>query len=413
MYKKVFKNIKNDLRKKEDFINNLFKGSHKKPHAIHDKLPHFIFSAEKPYHPANLEMSHEDAIKFLSDKGYDVEEMEGKYGEKERSILIHNPPKTTHRHLMNFARNLGQDSAIISNGYDHEMHYLNGPKAGMHHKGKGTVLHQDAPADYYSTLNDGTHFTHAFDFDKVHNDSELIKNNDKDIKKSEKLIKNGVFRLRKAEEGPKHRLALAGPGTKLIHYSPQKGLQELNPEHHGVRKIGAEAKHGAPEHRMTFYYAEGVEPESIVTSGAKSKYVVDLGDKKLYDIAKDPEGLRGKAKDMAQKAVNDYAKKKGWVGQSMATGEDVKNAYHQAIKDAGYHGIYNSSLDNTMSHAVGMFYPMRPEVEHELHPNDFKKTSAKNHRAMDDHKNQANDFAKENGHHDGDFLHNLRNKFEE
>lgn len=408
MYKKVYKNIQNNLKKREEFVNNLFKGSDKKPHAIHDKLPHVIFSAEQPYHPAKLDMNHEQAVKFLSDKGYDVEEMKGKYGGEERSILVHNPPKNTHRHLVDFARNLGQDSAIVSDGHKHEMHYLHGDKAGLHHKGEGTVLHQDAPEDYYSTLHDGTHFTHGFDFDRVHKNSDLIKEPAGSLKKSEDKIRNGVYKLAKAESGPKHKLALAGPGTKLIHYSPQEGLDELHPDHHGVRKIGSEAKQGAPEHRMTFYYAEGVEPESLVTSGSKSKYVVDLGDKKLYDIAKDPDKLRESSYNKAKEAAMGRQ-----INPGLVNDEDRKSAYHQAIKDAGYHGIYNSSLDNTMSHAVGMFESMKPEAEHKLHPNDFKETSAKNHHAMDDHKSQANDWAKDNGHHNGDFLHNLRNKFEE
>ena len=413
MYKKVLKNIKTDLNKKEQYINDLFKGSDKKPHGIHDKIPHFIFSAENAMHPANLEMGHEDALEFLKNKGYRAEAMDGKYGKEEKSIIVHNPPKSSLRHLNDFARNLGQDSSIVSDGYNHEMHYLNGDKAGKHHKGQGTVLHQDAPTDYYSTLEDGTHFSHGFDFDKVHTDSKMIKEPAGSLKKSEDLIRNGQYKLRKAESGPKHKLAMAGAGTKLVHYSPEKGLDELHPDHHGVRKIGSEAKQGAPEHRMTFYYAEGVEPESLVTSGSKSKYVVDVGDKKLYDVGNDKDGLMGPAHEKAQSDQDDHYAKKGWSGKMMVSGEEKKNAYHAAIKNAGYHGIYNSSLDNTMSHAVGMFHPMKPEAEHDIHPKDFKETSAKNHHAEEDHLNQAKSFAKETGHHNPEFLHNLRNKFEE
>ena len=408
MYKKVFKNIQNDLKKREQFVNNLFKGSDKKPHGIHDKTPHFIFSAENAMHPANLEMSHDDALEFLKNKGYRAEGMDGKYGKEEKSIIVHNPPKTSLRHLNEFARNLGQDSSIVSDGYDHEMHYLNGSKAGKHHKGQGTVLHQDAPHDYYSTLEDGTHFSHGFDFDKLHSDSKMIKEPAGSMKKSEDLIKNGEYRLRKAESGPKHKLAMAGPGTKLVHYSPKQGLEQLHPDHHGVRGIGSEAKQGAPDHRMTFYYAEGVKPESLVTSGAKSKYVVDVGNKKLYDINKDPDGLREKAHGKAKDESKDRQINPGIVNK-----DDMKRHYHQHIKDAGYSGIYNSNLDDTMSHAVGMFDAMEPEAEHNIHQKDFKETSAKNHHQMDDHLNQAKSFAKETGHHNPKFLHNLRNKLEE
>lgn len=412
MYKKVFKNIKDSLKKDENLTIDICKNSEKKPHGIHDKIPHFIFSAENAMHPSKIEMSHKNALDFLKNKGYNAESIKGKYGKEENSIIVHNPPKNTHRHLMDFARNLGQDSAIISSGHDHEMHYLNGPKAGKHHKGQGTVLHQDPPHDYYSTLEDGTHFSHGFDFDKLHTDSELIKEPAGSIKKSEQMIKKGQYKLAKAESGPKHKLALAGPGTKLIHYSPQEGLEELHPDHHGSKGgpkgTGAEVRQGVPDHRMTFYYAEGVEPESKVTTGAKSKYVVDLGSKKLYDIAKDPEGLRESSYKEAKKEADTRQ-----INPGLVNNKDRKKYYHQAIKDAGYHGIYNSSLDNTMSHAVGMFEPMTPEAEHKLHPKDFKETSAKNHHAMDDHLNQAKDFAKETGHHSPKFLHKLRNKFEE
>lgn len=411
MYKKVLKNIHSDIRKKEDFLNNLYKNSDKKLHAIHDKLPHFIFSAENPMHPAKFSMSHEEALQFLQDKGYDVESMKGKYGKEEKSILIHNPPKSTHRHLMEFARNLGQDSAILSDSYSHEMHYLNGPKAGQHHKGQGTLLHNEAPEDFYSTLSDGTHFTHGFDFDKRHKDSDFIKDIPGKIKKSEQLIINGTYRLKKAEDGPKHKLARAGAGTKLVHFSPQEGLEEIHPDHHGVRKIGAEARQGAPKHRMSFYYAEGVEPESIVTSGSRKKYVVDLGDKKLYDIGRDELKLSSKAREKAQKDHDEYARSKGWTGQSIVDSETVRNQYHQAIKDAGYHGIYNSSLNDTMSHAVGMFEPMKPEAEYKIHANDLKQTSAKDHHNLDTHRESAKKYAEENGHNNPDFLHNLSQSF--
>lgn len=406
MYKKVLKNIHSDIRKKEGFLENLFKNSDRKPHGIHDKIPHFIFSAENPMHPAKFSMSHNEALDFLRDKGYDVEEMKGKYGKEESSIIIHNPPTHSLRHLNRLAQDLGQDSSIISDGHRHEMHYLNGPYAGQHHKGQGTLLHDEAPEDYYSTLSDGTHFTHGFDFDKRHKDSDFVKDVQGKMKKSEQLIINGKYRLAKAESGPKHKLAMAGPGTKLIHYSPKEGLDELHPDHHGVRKIGSEAKQGAPTHRMTFYYAEGVEPESLVTTGSKSKYVVELGDKKLYDIAKDPQGLRDKAREKA-KAVAD----KRQINPGIVTPPEMRDAYHQEIKDAGFHGVYNSSLDDTMSHAVGMFESMRPISEHKLHQNDFKETSAKDHHAMDRGKEEAQTFAQETGHHNPDFLHNLSNKF--
>lgn len=411
MYKSIYKNIKKDIQKKEQFLESFFKSEG--DHGIHDKKPHFIFSAENPYHPSKLNMSHDETIDFLRQKGYNAEGMNGKYGSEEKSIIIHNPPKNSFKHLNNLAASMGQDSSIISDGYNHEMHYLNGPKAGKHHKGEGTVFHEKEPSDYYSTLDDGTHFTHGFDFDKLHTDSKFIKDIAGTMKKSEDFIKNNVFRLKKAESGPKHKFAMAGPGTKLVHYSRQQGLTELNPDFAGTGTKGEDTKQGKGKHSVTWYYGEGVEPESIVTSGSKSKYITDLGNKKLYDIGKDPHGLWGKAQESAQQKADEYAKSKGWVGRSMTNTEDVRNEYHQAIKDAGFHGIFNSGLDNTMSHAVGMFEAMKPEAEHPLHPEDFKKTSAKSYHAVDNQKDEAKSFAQENGHHNHEFLHNLKSKLGE
>lgn len=412
MYKSTLKNIKCSLSKKEFFFTNLYKNSDKK-HAIHDKLPHYIFSAEKPLHPRKLEMSHEEALNFLQEKGYNVEEMHGKYGDEEKSILIHTPPKNSLKHLNNFVSALGQDSVIISDGYDHEMHYVNGPKSGRHHKGQGTVFHKDVPADFYSTLSDGSHFTHGFDFDKTHKESKFIKDLASGMKKSEDFIKNNTFNLRKAESGPQHKLARAGAGTKLIHYSSKQGLKELDPDFNSTGTKGEDTKQGKPTHPVTWYYAEGVEPESIVTSGAKSKYIADLGDKKLYDIGKDHHNFWGEAKEKAQAEADKYSKSKGWVGQSMANATDIKNMFNQSIKNAGFHGVFNSTLDKTMSHVVGMFEAMKPEFEHPIHERDFKETSTKNHHAEDTKMHESKDFASKNGHHNHEFLYNLKTKLGE
>ena len=402
MYKSTFKNIKQNIKKKEKIHSDLWKNSDKK-HAIHDKLPHYIFSAENPLHPSKLQMSHEDVINFLKKKGYNAEEMSGKYGSEEKSILIHNPPKNSLKHLNNFAAALGQESSIISDGYKHEMHYLNGTKAGRHYKGEGTVFHKKQPSDYYSTLSDGTQFTHGFNTEETHKKSDFIKDIPSSMKKSEDFIKNNTFILRKAEDGPKHKLEMAGVGTKLIHYSPKQGLTEINPNYHGVRGIGSESKQGAPEHKMSFYYAEGVEPESLVTSGSKSKYVVDLGDKKLYDINKDKHGLYEKA----MKRLQEEAGKRDFNKDMVMPYEKIP-AFHQEVKNAGFHGIFNSGLDKTMSHAVGMFETMTPEFEHPLHPEDFKKTSSKNLHTEDERKKESKVFSDQHGHHNHEFLHNLK-----
>ena len=144
--------------------------------------------------------------------------------------------------------------------------------------------------------------------------------------------------------------------VNLVHYSTQQGLRTIEPKYHGVRGIGAEVRHTSPEHKMSFYYTEGTQPEDIVMSGAKSKYTARLGDKRVYDIATDPEGVISAAKEKAnEKSIN----------RGVFTHDDM----HHAIKSAGYHGFKNSSLGSQMGNVVAMYHPM--EVTE--HPIEFGK----------------------------------------
>jgi len=393
MYKQVLKTHKSDLRKKEKFVNDLHKNAKNSSNSVLNRRPHFIFSAENPHHNKKIKMSHEDIMEFLSDRGYKIEELQGKYkGGEERSILIHDVPKHAVRHLQKLAGNLGQDSSIYSDGYNHELHFHGGESSGRHMKGQGTANHKRPPEDNYSTMGDGTHFTHNFSDDLYTSDKSMIMQKPEKINKSES---NGVYRpILSKNEGSKHPLAIHEPSTKLIHFSPKQGLEEINPEHHGVRGIGAEAKTAVPEHKMSFHYLEGVEPESIVTSGAKSKYISSLGDKKIYDIGTDPDGLWQQAKEIANK-------------RSINPGIVQKDDYHKAIRNSGYHGIYNSSLNNTMSKVIGMFEPIKPDKEYPIHANDHKETSSKDHHANAFRMGEAKDFADKTGHHNHEFLHKL------
>jgi len=145
--------------------------------SVKDRQPHFIFSAENAVHPENnkLKLSHKETLDFLRKKGYKAEEMDGKYGSPERSILVHNVQEEAIPHLHDLARDLGQDSGIYSDGYNHEMHYYHGENSGKYVKGQGTEFHKRPPKDFYSLMGDGTLFTHNFDFSKFHNKKALAK----------------------------------------------------------------------------------------------------------------------------------------------------------------------------------------------------------------------------------------------
>ena len=325
----------------------------KSDHPVTAKQPHFMFSVENPLHPAKYAMSHDEAIKALTKKGYKVEPIIGTYGgSKEKSILVHNPRKEAVQHLMGMAKDLGQESSVLSDGFNHELHFHNGENAGKHVKGQGTDFPTHEPEDNFSTLKDGSHFVHNLNFDTFHpHESSMLHHG----------------KLKKSEEDTlhKHGGELA-PDTKLIHFSAQKDLKEIDPHFHGKRKIGAEARHGAPENRMAFFYLNGTKPEEIVTQGTNHKYVSELGDKKIYDIAQDHLKLWDKAKQEASK-------------REVNPGAVSTDDFHNVIRKAGFHGIRNSSLDNTMKNVVGMFEKMPIKASYPIHPNDLIEASDKNH----------------------------------
>jgi hypothetical protein len=358
MYKKILKSLK----KKEDAVKGMV-DQISTPHRPHSfQKTHLIFSAENPLHPATVKLTHEEVVKMLKKKGYDVEEMTGKYGgNPERSIMVKNAKPKHNKHFHDLARKLGQDSIIFSDGHNHEMHFLGNDKIGQHAKGTGTDWTDHEPEDNFSRLPNGKYFLHNFNHDQTHGGRSFLDH------KHEDEIQKGE---RKLDDIRTHPLHNQHPNINLVHYSPTEKLNIIDPGNHGVRGIGSEAKQGAPEHKTSFFYLEGVQPESIVTSGSKSKYVTRLGNKKLYDISSDKDNLFSHAQKLAdQRQINPGAVRR----------ED----FHAAIRNAGYHGIYNSGLDGTMGHVVAMFEPMEVEHEHPIHPNDFNKVDVKNHHAED------------------------------
>jgi hypothetical protein len=389
MYKKILKTINKTNSLKKQAFADLYK-SEQNP--IKARQPHFIFSAENPLYPENnkLGMTHSGAMDLLQRKGYKVEEANGVYGAPEKSIIVHNPSKLAVKHLLDLSKDLGQESSIYSNGYDHELHYHAGPNADLHAKGQGTAIHKRPPENNFTTMADGTHFTHQFNFDNLHGRDKSMIKQDGGVKKSERT---GIL-LTKNENH--HPLVSAGPDTKLIHYSPTPNLPVIDPFHHGVRGIGSEAKQGKPEHPTSFYYLEDTKPEHLVTGGSQSKYITRLGHHKLYDVGEDPEGIRDHLRSS---------------GKTLNPGIFTRDELDAEIKNRGYHGIYNSSLNDTMKNVVAMYHPMAVEKEMKIHPKDYEKATSTDHHGHDESLKNARQFAKDNGHPDGTFLHKLTTKF--
>lgn len=129
---------------------------------------HFLFSAENPMHPHKneMKMDHKQTLSHLKQKGFNAHEVKGHYGAPETSIMVHNVSPDQAEHLHGIASKLGQDSSIYSNGGKHEMRFHHGENAGKKVHGEGTVWHKDKPKDFYTTMPNGQHFTHNFDFNK-------------------------------------------------------------------------------------------------------------------------------------------------------------------------------------------------------------------------------------------------------
>jgi hypothetical protein len=146
------------------------------PDAVAEVLKngHFLFSVEKPHVKPRANLSQDEAIKFLTKRGFLVEPSIGVYPNKEgvptpeNSIMVHNVSKADLPFLYQMAQDHGQESAIYSRGLNHEARYLNGPQAGFIARGKGTAIHQVEPENFYTKTKNGLIFSHDIDWDNLH-----------------------------------------------------------------------------------------------------------------------------------------------------------------------------------------------------------------------------------------------------
>ena len=349
------------FKKSLDPIVDLYK---KEDHPVFDREPHFIMSAENPEYPVKNSMRHSDVMDMLSEKGYNAEVVHHK---GERGILVHKPDKEAVRFLMKLAHELGQDSVIYSDGYHHERHFVNGDAAGKHSKGQGTSQGKHIEGEDKVSMEDGREFMHSIEEDNLHDFNQSRLHTHAPIEKNE-----GEDQEMPKKIESKHMLDGAHPQTKLIHYSMNGGLDSLNPNFYDGRKV--------------YYFVEGTRPHPFFTQDAKVKYVSRLANLKLYDIGKDPEGITQKV----EQADPNYKI------------EDID----KAIKKHGYDGVYNSTAGEK-SIVVAIYKKIKPEKELQMHRKDRKSASAECHHMDDANRTKAKEWAHENGHHNGDFLHEL------
>lgn len=137
------------------------------------KKPHMLFSIENPFHDRYAKLKHEKIIENLKNRGFDVEHVDGKYGNQEKSIALKNPTLRQKKFINKLAEKMGQDSIIDSDGENHKFIYLSGVNKGKIHIGNGTVIHKEQPEDLFSTTLSGIHFTHNIDFDTSYDNQEV------------------------------------------------------------------------------------------------------------------------------------------------------------------------------------------------------------------------------------------------
>ena len=246
-------------------------------------------------------------------KGLKFTPIKGKYGVSENSYLVENP---NHQDILSWGKKYGQDSVIVSDGGLHRMIYTNGPHEKLWHEGHSISIHDKEPKDFYSTVNlnnKPTHFSIDFDMDTKHGAP---------MKKS---------------DFSRH----------LIHFSNTQNLKELDPEFQGTAgRHSPETKHGKPYHPRIYFYEENTPTESVVTGGAKSKYIVKHpGDDKIYDIGKDSQGLLAQA----------HA---AWLEKPSGSHIDAKFKY---LKEKGFLGFKNSA--SALPNVVALFHKTPVEAE--------------------------------------------------
>jgi len=122
-------------------------------------------------HPKFL-ARHEKLRSDLINHGLDHTEVEGHWGGKEKSFLVHHVPKakvatprnvmtktfmvhhndpSEHSTVRDLAKKYNQNSVIHSKGGYHECHYVTGADAGTHNKGAGHTLKPEA-TDLYTEV---------------------------------------------------------------------------------------------------------------------------------------------------------------------------------------------------------------------------------------------------------------------
>jgi hypothetical protein len=199
--------------------------------------PHFLFTSENPMQarPGTRNVDRDTILQELQKKGWDAEATSGKYGIKEKSIIVNNVSPEQAEELHKIAAELGQQSGIYSNGINHEMRYYAGDNAGESAYGKGTQYHGESiPDDDYTTLSNGQSFAHNFDFKNLKKSGYLNKVLQVSTPPSNQLIRHdvtGAPSFSQAEINSLNAAKKAGFNTNKVYYhgTPKGKFSEFDP----------------------------------------------------------------------------------------------------------------------------------------------------------------------------------------
>lgn len=128
--------------------------------------------------------------------------------------------------------------------------------------------------------------------------------------------------------------------VKLIHFG-KPGISVVDPKYMGTSGVPSqEYKQGLPEIPRSYWYRDGSQPEHLVDNGKRQRYSTQLFNPKLYDLAEDEQKLGPKARER-------HLEGKGkWT---------FSDTYLDEVRNAGYHGYYNSR--SALPHVVALFHP--------------------------------------------------------
>ncbi len=108
-----------------------------------------IMSGDNPQARPTVPGGHHALIGAVNNLHLPFEEVQGHYGQPERSLLIHN---VSEAQLKQLGKDFGQESVIHSVGGNHRLHYVNGPRAGHYQEGRGMEMFSKPPEDFYTEL---------------------------------------------------------------------------------------------------------------------------------------------------------------------------------------------------------------------------------------------------------------------